>query len=192
MKRSVQFLTRSAVIAAAYLVLTLPLAQIAFGPIQFRLAEALTVLAAITPSAVPGLFVGCLISNLMNPQNLGPVDIVFGSLATLLAAWLTWQMNVKLLGRQDQSQPGGGKTGRIRQTSIWFRHLVVLSPAVWVNAIVVGFYLPWIIPDLTVTAGFRIWTIASIFLSQSVVIYLIGLPVYLALKKIRLFVAEDV
>jgi uncharacterized membrane protein len=192
MKRSVQFLTRSAVIAAAYLVLTLPLAQIAFGPIQFRLAEALTVLAAITPSAVPGLFVGCLISNLMNPQNLGPVDIVFGSLATLLAAWLTWQMNVKLLGRQDQSQPGGGKTGRIRQTSIWFRHLVVLSPAVWVNAIVVGFYLPWIIPDLTVTAGFRIWTIASIFLSQSVVIYLIGLPVYLALKKMRLFVAEDV
>ena len=192
MKRSVQFLTRSAVIAAAYLVLTLPLAQIAFGPIQFRLAEALTVLAAITPSAVPGLFVGCLISNLMNPQNLGPVDIVFGSLATLLAAWLTWQMNVKLLGRQDQSQPGGGKTGRIRQTSIWFRHLVVLSPAVWVNAIVVGFYLPWIIPDLTVTAGFRIWTIASIFLSQSVVTYLIGLPVYLALKKMRLFVAEDV
>ncbi|NLV47259.1 MAG: QueT transporter family protein [Clostridiaceae bacterium] len=192
MKRSVQFLTRSAVIAAAYLVLTLPLAQIAFGPIQFRLAEALTVLAAITPSAIPGLFVGCLISNLMNPQNLGPVDIVFGSLATLLAAWLTWQMNVKLLGRQDQSQPGGGKTGRIRQTSIWFRHLVVLSPAVWVNAIVVGFYLPWIIPDLTVTAGFRIWTIASIFLSQSVVIYLIGLPVYLALKKMRLFVAEDV
>jgi len=192
MKRSVQFLTRSAVIAAAYLVLTLPLAQIAFGPIQFRLAEALTVLAAITPSAVPGLFVGCLISNLMNPQNLGPVDIVFGSLATLLAAWLTWQMNVKLLGRQDQSQPGGGKTGRIRQTSIWFRHLLVLSPAVWVNAIVVGFYLPWIIPDLTVTAGFRIWTIASIFLSQSVVIYLIGLPVYLALKKMRLFVAEDV
>lgn len=192
MKRSVQFLTRSAVIAAAYLVLTLPLAQIAFGPIQFRLAEALTVLAAITPSAVPGLFVGCLISNLMNPQNLGPVDIVFGSLATLLAAWLTWQMNVRLLGRQDQSQPGGGKTGRIRQTSIWFRHLVVLSPAVWVNAIVVGFYLPWIIPDLTVTAGFRIWTIASIFLSQSVVIYLIGLPVYLALKKMRLFVAEDV
>ena len=192
MKRSVQFLTRSAVIAAAYLVLTLPLAQIAFGPIQFRLAEALTVLAAITPSAIPGLFVGCLISNLMNPQNLGPVDIVFGSLATLLAAWLTWQMNVKLLGRQDQSQPGGGKTGRIRQTSIWFRHLLVLSPAVWVNAIVVGFYLPWIIPDLTVTAGFRIWTIASIFLSQSVVIYLIGLPVYLALKKIRLFVAEDV
>src|SRR5690554_1908236 len=118
MKRSVQFLTRSAVIAAAYLVLTLPLPQIAFGHIQFRLAEALTVLAAITPSAIPGLFVGCLISNLMNPQNLGPVDIVFGSLATLLAAWLTWQMNVKLLGRQDQSQPGGGKTGRIRQTSI--------------------------------------------------------------------------
>ena len=139
MKRSVQFLTRSAVIAAAYLVLTLPLAQIAFGPIQFRLAEALTVLAAITPSAVPGLFVGCLISNLMNPQNLGPVDIVFGSLATLLAAWLTWQMNVRLLGRPGQSQPGGGKTGRIRQTSVWFRHLLVLSPAVWVNAIVVGF-----------------------------------------------------
>lgn len=192
MKRSVQFLTRSAVIAAAYLVLTLPLAQIAFGPIQFRLAEALTVLAAITPSAVPGLFVGCLISNLMNPQNLGPVDIVFGSLATLLAAWLTWQMNVRLLGRPGQSQPGGGKTGRIRRTSVWFRHLLVLSPAVWVNAIVVGFYLPWIIPDLTVTAGFRIWTIASIFLSQSVVIYLIGLPVYLALKKMRLFVAEDV
>ncbi len=87
------FLTQAAVIAAAYVVLTLPFAQFAFGMIQFRLAEALTVLAAMTPAAIPGLFLGCLLANTLNPMSLGPVDIILGSLATLISAVVTWKLS---------------------------------------------------------------------------------------------------
>ena len=73
----------SAVIAALYAALTLLLAPISYGPIQLRLSEALTVLPILLPQAVPGLFVGCLIANLYTGML---TDIVFGSLATLLAA----------------------------------------------------------------------------------------------------------
>lgn len=79
----VRFLALSAVIAALYAVLTYAAAamNLAYGPFQFRFSEALTVLPAFTPAAIPGLAVGCLISNLMSP--LGIVDWVFGTLATL-------------------------------------------------------------------------------------------------------------
>ena len=73
----------SAVIAALYAALTLLLAPISYGPIQLRLSEALTVLPILLPQAVPGLFVGCLIANLYTGML---TDILFGSLATLLAA----------------------------------------------------------------------------------------------------------
>ena len=81
----VRFLALSAVIAALYAVLTYAAAamNLAFGAVQFRFSEALTVLPAFTPAAIPGLAVGCLISNLASP--LGVVDWVFGTLATLLA-----------------------------------------------------------------------------------------------------------
>jgi uncharacterized membrane protein len=170
MNRKLRALTQGAVIAAAYVILTVPLAQIAFGPIQFRLAEALSVLAALTPAAVPGLFIGCLLANLLNPQNLGPIDILGGSLATLLSAWLTWRIKCRLT-----VAPPGKRRGRL---------LVILAPAVLVNALVVGFYLPWIIPDLEPGFALIAATMGSILLSQSVVVYLIGLPFYLALRKI--------
>lgn len=60
---------------------------VAFGPIQCRFSEALCVLPFLTPAAVPGLFVGCLVANLLSPY--GALDIIFGSLATLLAALWT-------------------------------------------------------------------------------------------------------
>ena len=86
------YLATSGVIAALYVVLTLPFAQFAFGPIQFRLAEIMTVLPIFSPAAIPGLTIGCFLSNLLNPDNLGPIDIIFGSLATLLAA--TWTRSI--------------------------------------------------------------------------------------------------
>ena len=86
------YITQGAVIAAAYFALCMLVAPIAYGPIQFRVSEALMLLPALTPAGVPGLFVGCLLFNLLNPAALGPIDVIFGSLATLIAAVITRQL----------------------------------------------------------------------------------------------------
>ena len=84
-----QFLALGAVIAAIYAVLTYlsALANLAYGPFQFRFSEALTILPIFTPAAVPGLALGCLLSNIFS--SMGAADMVFGTLATLLAAIAT-------------------------------------------------------------------------------------------------------
>lgn len=91
-KWTVRDLTLAAVVAALYAVLGYfgDLFGLTFGPVQIRFAEALTVLPFLFPAAAPGLAVGCLITNLLSPY--GPVDIIFGTLATALAAWLTAKM----------------------------------------------------------------------------------------------------
>ena len=94
--KKTSYLTQGAVIAAAYFALCMLVAPIAYGPIQFRISEALMLLPALTPAGVPGLFVGCLLFNLLNPAALGPIDVIFGSLATLIAAILTRQMALRL------------------------------------------------------------------------------------------------
>lgn len=80
------------VIAAVYAVLSLlsSVFGMTYTPIQCRLSEALTVLPFLFPEAVPGLFIGCLVTNLMS--TVGPLDLIFGSLATLLAALWTRRM----------------------------------------------------------------------------------------------------
>jgi uncharacterized membrane protein len=85
----IRFIIQSATIAAIYVVLTLitNLFGLASGVIQVRFSEALTILPAFLPSAVPGLFVGCLISNLLAGGIA--LDIIFGSLATLIGAVFT-------------------------------------------------------------------------------------------------------
>ena len=84
--KRVTFITQAAMIAAIYVVLTLLVSafNLASGAIQVRVSEALTILPAFTPAAIPGLFLGCLISNLISGCMLW--DVVFGSLATLLGA----------------------------------------------------------------------------------------------------------
>ena len=84
-------------IAAVYAVMSLcsSVFGIAYGPIQCRFSEALTVLPFFLPEAIPGLFVGCLVTNLMS--TVGPLDLIFGSLATLLAALWTRRMPNKWL-----------------------------------------------------------------------------------------------
>jgi uncharacterized membrane protein len=84
----VRFLVQAAIIGAAYAALTLVLAPLSYGVIQLRVSEALTVLPYFTPAAIPGLFVGCLVANVISPY--GVVDMVCGSLATLLAACATY------------------------------------------------------------------------------------------------------
>ncbi|MEG2208320.1 MAG: QueT transporter family protein, partial [Clostridia bacterium] len=87
---STKSLCLSAIVAALYCGLTLAFQAISFGALQFRVSEALTLLAALFPQAVPGLALGCLLSNLLGGANV--YDIVFGTLATLAAAMLTWQL----------------------------------------------------------------------------------------------------
>lgn len=82
--RNIQFLTRAALIAAVYTALTLLFAPLSFREIQVRISEALTILPYFTPAAIPGLLVGCLISNILGGAILP--DIIFGSLATLIGA----------------------------------------------------------------------------------------------------------
>lgn len=84
---SVNDLVEGGIIAALYTALTLLLAPVSFSAIQFRASEALTLLPVLFPSAVPGLFVGCFLSNLI--AGAPWQDVVFGSLATLGAAMAT-------------------------------------------------------------------------------------------------------
>ncbi len=82
--RHVYFMTHAAVIAAVYVVLTTVFAPVSFGPVQLRISEALCILPYFTPAAVPGVFVGCLLSNLL--CGAAPLDVVVGSAATLVGA----------------------------------------------------------------------------------------------------------
>ncbi len=108
-------ITRAAVIAALYVALVLIFQPLSFGPVQFRVAEALTILPFLMPEAIPGLFVGCLIANIFG--GFGALDIVLGSFATLIAAY-----------------------GSYRAPNRW---LAALSP-VAVNGLVVGAYLSFL------------------------------------------------
>ncbi len=107
-----KYLTQAAIIAAVYVVLTMIFAPISYGQVQVRISEALTILPYFTPAAIPGLFIGCIIANIYGGAGL--IDIVFGSLATLLAAFLSYKMPKK--------------------------YLVPLPPVI-INAVVIGFVL---------------------------------------------------
>ena len=86
---------QAAVIAAVYAALTIALAPLSYGVMQVRVSEALTVLPFFTPAAIPGLFVGCLISNILGPYGL--VDMIFGSAATLFGAIGSYMLRNKPL-----------------------------------------------------------------------------------------------
>lgn len=88
MNKKVKYVTQAAIIAALYVVLVFALQPLAFGVGQIRVAEALTVLPMFTPAAIPGLGIGCLIANLIGGAHI--LDVIFGSLTTLLAAFLSY------------------------------------------------------------------------------------------------------
>ncbi len=113
-REKIRFTVHAALIAAMYAAVSLAFAPTSFGPVQLRVSEALCVLPYFTPAAIPGLFVGCIISNCFVSGMIW-ADIVFGSLATLFAA---------ILAR------------KLRK----FKWLVPL-PAVVLNALVVPFVL---------------------------------------------------
>lgn len=89
MFKQTRFWAQAGMIAALYTVLSVALGPLSYGAVQLRLSEALWVFLVFTPAAVPGLFVGCLLSNIIG-MFMGltiPADIIFGSLTTLVAAW---------------------------------------------------------------------------------------------------------
>ncbi len=101
-----RYLTKASLIAAIYIVLVLvqvlpfPLATLTFGPIQLRLAEGLVLLPLVEAAAIPGVFVGVLLSNLIlaSYSGFGLIDILGGSLVTLMAAILTSKMKSRVTG----------------------------------------------------------------------------------------------
>lgn len=151
----------SAVVAALYAGLTVLLAPISFGVLQFRISEALCVLPFFFPSSVWGLFVGCAIANMMS--SFGPVDVIFGSAATLLAAVCTMR-----IGKKSKGILGC---------------VLACLPAVVSNGIIVGAMITW----MTAPAeGFWVGFAANggqIALEEMAVMYAVGLPLMLIGRK---------
>ena len=88
--KSTQFIAQAAVIAAIYVVLTMVFAPFSFREVQVRISEALTILPVFTPAAIPGLFIGCLLSNFLGGSII--LDVIFGSIATLSGAVFTYRL----------------------------------------------------------------------------------------------------
>ena len=108
-------LTQGAIIAALYVALALIFQPISYGEIQLRVAEALTILPLFTSAAVPGLFIGCILANLLGGGVI--LDVVLGSLATLLGAFF----------------------GRLLRFNRW----LVPIPAILANALIIPFVLKY-------------------------------------------------
>ena len=88
--QSVRKIAQGAVIAALYVVLTIIFAPISFGAVQVRIAEIMTIMPLFTPAAIPGLFLGCVLANLLGGAIIW--DVIFGSLATLIGAALGYML----------------------------------------------------------------------------------------------------
>ena len=157
--QNTRYIVTGAIIAAAYVVLTFisNIFGLAFGPIQLRISEALCILPLFTPAAIPGLTIGCFISNIL---SFNALDMLFGTFATLTAALLTRVFKNKLLFGMP---------------------LLSLLPPVLINALVVGLEITLFIEQ---TAGFFI-TALQVGIGQFIVCYLLGIPLYFAIKNKR-------
>ena len=89
-KISTKAITKVAIIAAIYAGITIAVAPLSYAVMQIRVSEAMTILPVFTPLAIPGLFFGCLIANLLSP--VGFIDVIIGSLATLIGALGTYAL----------------------------------------------------------------------------------------------------
>ena len=158
----VQFLVQAAMIAALYTVLTLVAAMLnwAYGPVQFRFSEAMTVLPMFTPAAIPGLAVGCFLSNVWS--NMGVMDMIFGTLATLLAAVAT----------------RAARHVRVKGIPV----LAPLPPVVC-NALIVGLEITLVSPGGFLWPAF-LANALSVGAGELVVCYVLGLPLAILLDRL--------
>ena len=165
-KKRIVVMAHGAMIAAIYAAATYLCAvfAIAYGNVQFRLSEALTILSVFTPAAIPGLTVGCIIGNLSSP--FGVWDIVFGSLATLLAAI----------------------TARALR-NIRFRNFPVLSlimPVIF-NGLIIGAELTFLLPtDKGRLITFVIYAL-EVAAGELAVCVAGGIPLFYAVRKTGIF-----
>lgn len=152
--KNTKFLVQAGVIAAIYFALTVSFAPISYGMVQVRISESLTVLPFFTPAAIPGLFIGCLLANVYG--GFGIIDIVFGSLATLIAAYLSYKMPKKFL---------------------------VPLPPVIVNAVIVGIILYYTAFPSIDSRSPLIILMAWVGLGQLIACYGIGYPLTIIIEK---------
>ncbi|SET79424.1 Uncharacterized membrane protein [Natronincola peptidivorans] len=153
--KKTKYLTQAAMIAALYVVLVEVFKPFSYGIMQVRIAEVLTVLPFFTPAAIPGLTVGALVSNIIGPYGI--LDIVFGSLATLIAAYLSYKMPKKVL---------------------------VPIPPILVNAVIIGAMLYYIFlgtPDEMGLLPIMGW----VGLGQLIACYGLGYPLMSILEKYK-------
>ncbi|MBR6960696.1 MAG: QueT transporter family protein [Clostridiales bacterium] len=162
-KQNIRTIVYTGVVAALYVVLTLPFAQVAYGPVQFRMAEALTILPVFGLRFIPGVSLGCLIANVLNPGSLGPVDIIFGTLATVIAGF-----GSRWIGKK--------------------KDVLGIIPPIIANGLIVGFYLPFLLVDegSSVKGSAILISMGEVALSEAVVMVLIGLPFLLVIKRTSL------
>lgn len=160
-----RFLAEAGLIAALYAITTYLCALwgIAYGEVQFRFSEALTILPLFTPAAIPGLTIGCFIANLGSP--FGMVDVICGTAATLIAAIAVWAVR------------------RVRIKNVAW--LAPLFP-VLANAIIVGLEISWFMPEGLTWAGFAAAAV-SVGLGELVVCYVLGLPLSIVLDRLPVF-----
>lgn len=152
MNKEVKFLTQAALIAAIYAALTVALAPFSYGVMQVRVSEALTILPIFTPAAIPGLFVGCIVANIVG--GYGPLDILLGSGATLIAAVLSYLLRK--------------------------RPILVPLPPVLLNAIIIGPMLYYVVCQKSIA----LWIcIGGVALGELISCYGLGYPLIKYLKK---------
>ncbi|MDI3535283.1 MAG: hypothetical protein PWQ82_1648 [Thermosediminibacterales bacterium] len=145
MKINTENLVKIALIAAIYAVITIVFAPISYGPMQVRISEALTVLPFFTPLAIPGLFLGCIAANIYG--GYGIYDIIFGSLATLIAAYLTYMMPKKILAPLPPVIVNGIVIGAMLHFILNVPLLItILNVAVgeFIACYIIGYPLMWI------------------------------------------------
>ena len=150
-----KFLTQAAMIAAIYIVLVEMFKPISYGIMQVRVAEVLTILPYFTPAAIPGLTIGVLVSNALGPNGI--LDTVFGTMATLIAAYFTYRVHRKIL---------------------------VPLPPVLVNAVIVGVMLYYMFLGTSNEAALHI-IMAWVALGQIIVCYGLGYPLILILNRYK-------
>ncbi|MBQ3046258.1 MAG: QueT transporter family protein [Clostridia bacterium] len=162
--KKVLHLVHGAIIAAFYAAATILISPISYGPVQFRISEALTVLSVFTPAAVPGLTIGCILANLASPY--GVWDIIFGSLATLTASVSARKLR-----------------------HIKFRGLPLLSiimPVIF-NALIVGAEIAFLTPGGSSKLAVFAVSALQVGAGELVVCLLGGIPLYYATQKTKLF-----
>lgn len=132
-KQHTLFITQGALIAALYVVLTLlsNVFGLASGVIQFRLSEALCVLAAFTPAAIPGLAVGCFVSNMLTGCMIW--DVILGSIATLIGAVVAY-----LLRRYPMLAPWPNVISNTVIVPFILRYVYGSEGTMWFFALTVG------------------------------------------------------